>query len=123
MISTLLGLAITVIVVAIVVRPLLVGVPGAESGQKSARTSQRARQMAELAEALEARNYAYEAIKELDLEHELGKVSDDDYAAQRAELVHEAVALVKQLDALEAAMPKQTKDIEAAINAMRREKA
>jgi hypothetical protein len=118
-IGTFLGLAVFVAVAAFVVRPLLVG-PSASSRDRyrAGGRGALARQMDERAELLEKRNAVYTAIRELDFDHETGKVSDEDHARQRAELVREGVAILKGLDRLEATAP-AADSLEAAIAAMR----
>jgi len=118
-IGTILGLAVFVVVAAFVMHPLLVG-PSA-SGRDRYRAGGRsalARQMDERAELLEKRVAVYAAIRELDFDHETGKVSDEEHARQRAELVREGVAILKGLDRLEAAAP-AADSLEAAIAALR----
>lgn len=118
--GTILGLAVFVLVVAFVVRPLVVGPSASSRDRYRARgRSALARRMDERAELLEKRNAVYTAIRELDFDHETGKVSDEDHARQRAELVREGVAILKGLDRLEASAP-AADSLEAAIAAIRR---
>lgn len=118
-IGTILGLAVFVVAVAFVVRPLVVGPAASSRDRYRARGhSALARQMDERAELLEKRNAVYTAIRELDFDHETGKVSDEEHARQRAELVREGVAILKGLDRLEAAAP-AADPLEAAIAAVR----
>src|SRR5512139_496661 len=50
-------------------------------------------------QSLEAqRESLYTQIKELDLDHATGKVNEEDYARLRADLVAQAVAVLKQID-------------------------
>ena len=48
----------------------------------------------------ERKERIYSTIKELELDHSLGKLADDDYARVRRELEAEAVSLLEQLDQL-----------------------
>lgn len=118
-IGALLGLAVLFGVVAIVLRPLLLG-PSAGQAQSSAtgRRSARARHLQEQARLLQQRNEVYAAIKELDFEHETSKVSDEEHARQRADLVQQGIAILKQLDALEASAPADD-PLEAVIASVR----
>lgn len=119
-IGAFLGFAVLVAVVAIVIRPLVVGPSSRWSGPRSAF----ARQMDERARLLEQRVGLYSAIQELEFDHETGKVSDEEFARQRAELVEDGVAVLMQLDALAAAPAEaDAEPLEAAIAAMRRGEA
>ncbi len=55
---------------------------------------------AERQRLLAAREAAYRALRDLDLDHETGKLADGDYAALRAGYQAEAVAVLRRLDAL-----------------------
>jgi hypothetical protein len=48
-----------------------------------------------------------EALLELDFDHQLGKIPDEDFSTLRASLVNEAAQVIKQLDtqALESGLP------------------
>lgn len=116
--GALLALAILIAVLAIVLRPLVVG-PTSRKRNRSGHNSPLARQVDERARLLERRNAVYAAIRELDFDYETGKVSDEEHARQRAQLVREGVAILKQLDRLEVAVP-AADPLEAAIAAMRR---
>ncbi|UCC65150.1 MAG: hypothetical protein JSV36_09005 [Anaerolineae bacterium] len=55
---------------------------------------------------LEARREAlYVALKDLEFDHEMGKLSAEDYAALRERYTVQAVAVLQQLDALAAEEP------------------
>nr|NIN67603.1 hypothetical protein [Anaerolineae bacterium]NIO70584.1 hypothetical protein [Anaerolineae bacterium] len=55
---------------------------------------------------LEARREAlYAALKDLEFDHEMGKLSAEDYAALRERYTVQAVAVLQQLDALAAEEP------------------
>jgi hypothetical protein len=119
-IGALIGLAILIAVAAIVARPLLFG-PSSDwgVGRFVAHRSEAARRMDERARLLERRVAIYTALRELDFDHETDKVSDAEHARQRAELVEDGVAVLRQLDRLEAAQA-GADPIEAAISALRR---
>lgn len=65
------------------------------------------------------------ALRELDFDHTTGKIAEEDYAAQRAALVAQGVALLKQLDEISNQSPAQALDdeLEAAIRAARAQMA
>jgi len=48
-----------------------------------------------------AREATYTEIRDLRLDHRMGKVSDEDFAAADAELGAKAVGILRRLDALE----------------------
>ena len=86
--SLLLGLALLVVVVFIAGRPLL-----EQAGQRE--------QPATPAEQLiNSRERVLVQLRDLDFDDATGKINAEDYAAQRAKLVAEGVAILKQLDAL-----------------------
>ncbi len=49
-------------------------------------------------ELIEQRDMVYEAIRELDFDHRMGKVEEDDYRQTRARYTSQAVELIKSLD-------------------------
>ena len=57
------------------------------------------------------RDAIYETLVSLDLDHSVGKVNDDDYAAVRGRLMAQAVDVLRQLDA-------EGADIDAQIEEM-----
>ena len=76
-------------------------------------------------QSLEAqRESLYTQIKELDLDHATGKVNDEDYTRQRADLVAQAAAVLKQLDGVAPqpalAAPAAQDNLEALIAARRK---
>lgn len=86
--SLLLGLALVVVIVFIVTRPL-VEHTGLRDGPASPAD-----------QLLGRRERVLIQLRDLDFDSATGKINADDYAAQRAQLVAEGVALLKQLDAL-----------------------
>lgn len=85
--TVLMGLAIAVLAGAYVVRPLLVGrhlAPG-QTGRE--------RLLAE-------RDGLYTAIRDLDFDHQTGRVDEDAYRALRAALTAQAADVLRRLDAL-----------------------
>ena len=114
--SLLLGLALLLMVSFLVARPLLLGGDPRERPARDRQADQlyfdRERVLAQL--------------RDLDFDHATGKLAEDDYAAQRANLVAQGVAVLKQLDALgpgaarpNGADPSPADEIEAAITAAR----
>jgi hypothetical protein len=86
--SILLGVALVLVVAFIVARPLLeqAGVPDDAPGPDEALLVERERVLT--------------ALRDLDFDHTMGKLVEDDYAAQRAALVAQGAAVLRQLDAL-----------------------
>lgn len=76
-----------------------------------------------LAELSERRDAIYRAIKELEFDYQVGKVSEADYQAFSAQLKAEAAAVLREMDALEAAAADPALDaaIEAQVAALRRQ--
>jgi hypothetical protein len=114
--SLLLGLALLLIVVFVVARPMLLG---SDPRDRSAADRQ-------ADQLIFDRERVLAQLRDLDFDQATGKLAEDDYAAQRANLVAQGVAVLKQLDArgLEAApangaSPSTEDEIEAAIAALR----
>ncbi len=60
--------------------------------------AQISRREARRRELIEQRDMVYEAIRELDFDHRMGKVEEDDYRQTRARYTAQAVELIKSLD-------------------------
>lgn len=60
--------------------------------------NQISRKEARRRELIEQRDMVYEAIRELDFDHRMGKVEEDDYRQTRARYTAQAVELIKSLD-------------------------
>lgn len=86
--SVLLGLALLLVVAFVVARPLLdqTRVVEREQGPVDRLLFERERVLA--------------ALRDVDFDHVMGKTLDDDYAAQRAQLLAQGAAVLKQLDSL-----------------------
>lgn len=84
--SILLGIALLIIVILFVARPLLTPKP-----VESSRASER-RRLEQQKEAI------LHEIRELDFDHETGKVPTDVYDGQRAHLMAQAAAILQTLD-------------------------
>ncbi len=104
--SLLLALALILLVVAFVARPLLERAARRESAMPGAEQA---------ADDLAAqRETTLIELRDLDFDHTTGKVSDDDYAAQRARLVAKGAQILRALDQLPVADSSAT-DLDAEI--------
>ena len=86
--SILLGVALLLIVAFLVARPWLEPGAGGEAEADPA------------APLLLERERTLAALRDLDFDHATGKLPEDDYAAQRAQLVAQGAEVLRQLDAL-----------------------
>lgn len=93
--SLLLGLALLIVVAAFVLRPLV-----EKSGARVAYARSNARENGTREALLRQRDAIYAAIRELDFDFRLGKISEEDYHPQRERLALQGIAILKQLDAL-----------------------
>ena len=75
-----------------------------------------------LLQLYERRDAIYQAISELRFDHQVGKVSDADYEAFDGQFKQQAVAVLREIDALQAAEADGEMDamLEAEIAALRR---
>lgn len=107
--SLLISAALVLLVALFIARPLL------ERTGLGERRPTRAESLAAEREAVVT------ALRELDFDHATGKIAEEDYAVQRAALVAQGVALLKQLDEISNRPPAQALDdeLEAAIRAAR----
>ncbi len=85
--------------------------PGVRAG------SARQRQVLEMLHAEKDR--VLRAIRDLDFDYDLDKLTDTTYAAQRIHLIRRAVAILKRIDELEAEAAGQQARVEAAVAALR----
>jgi len=85
-------LVLVLVVLALIV--LLVSAPLRRRGALEAEES------AELAELEAARDAKYREIRDAELDHRTGKLSDEDWRAQDRSLRAEAVEILHQIDAL-----------------------
>jgi hypothetical protein len=60
------------------------------------------------------------AIRDLDLDYDMGKLTDDTYASQRIYLIRLYVAISKRIDELEVEVNAQQMRVEAALAAFRK---
>jgi hypothetical protein len=86
--SLLLGLALFLLVAFIVARPLI------------EKRGLREKELGPADRLIARRDIILNALRDLDFDHATGKIADDDYAPQRAQLVAQGVAVLKQLDEL-----------------------
>lgn len=112
--SILLGLALLFLIALYVSRPFLQGRLRADA------------EMSDREALLAQKDALLEQIRLLDFEHETGKMPDGEYRRQRDQLVQQAAAILKQLDALEPAQAtngapsRVEQEIEAAIASARK---
>jgi flagellar biosynthesis/type III secretory pathway M-ring protein FliF/YscJ len=94
LIEILLGALLFVLVIAFVIAPLR-RAPSEDRGEEDPRVAD-----------LESRKEAkYREIRDTQLDHAAGKLSDQDYRRQDAELRHEAVEILNQLERARADRP------------------
>lgn len=93
--SILLGLALLIVVAVFVLRPLV-----EKSGARATHARSNAKENGTREVLLRQRDAIYAAIRELDFDFRLGKISEEDYRPQREQLALQGVAILKQLDAL-----------------------
>lgn len=106
--AILVGLALLVLVVTYVSRPLFAGQAAGSDGRVvNPRVQLTAR-----------RDALYALIRELDADYQTGKVNDQDYRVQRERYVGAGVALLKQLDGQDGRAALEA-EIEAAVLALR----
>lgn len=113
--SILLGVALLLVVLLVVARPFFV----AHFWRQGALNER---------QALEAqKEVLVSQIRELDFDHETGKVPDDVYERQRASLMMQAASLLQQIDRLQSVTPSGNgapndvdREIEEAVRRLRR---
>ncbi len=109
-------IAVLLMVLAYVFQPFLTGGETQDEGPTHG-SKDELRMRAEL---LAERNRVYAAIRQLDFDHSTNKIADEDYMAQRHELVAQGVEALKQLDTLPPASEAPADDpVEAAVLAVR----
>jgi hypothetical protein len=109
------------VMAVVVLRPLLAGQPEDEEidrrGTNPGGTSQQNRALEVL---WNEKQRVLRAIRDLDLDYDMGKLVDDTYASQRIYLVRLYVAISKRIDELEAEVNAQQIRVEAALTAFRK---
>lgn len=106
------ALLMVIVSVAVVAYPVVRGADRAGPRQSSAR--------AELDELLAQREAAFQALRELRFDHQVGKVSDEDFAVFEAHLKQSAAAALQALDEWEAAADRGLEQVLEAEIAARR---
>ncbi len=92
--SILLILSVALLVGFVIARPLF----DPKAIRNTAQDQERSSLLAE-------REQVLDALQELDFDHTLGKITEEDYPGQRATLLRRGVEVLKRLDALEAETP------------------
>ena len=112
--AILVGIALVIGIVAYVARPLF---ERPESGRR-----QQAETASTRAQLINRRDAIYAVIRELDADHQTGKINDEDHQALRKRYVTEGVAVLKQLDAVPSHDGRSAleAEIEAQVLALRR---
>lgn len=107
--SLLMVVALTVLVVAIVMRPLLM--PQTEQQMPTT----------EIDDLLVRREQVLSSLRDLDFDYSTGKINDEDYTRQRERLMQTGVAVLKQLDQMGVTAPGEmssTASLDAGIEAL-----
>ncbi len=116
--ATLILITVLILVAAFIVRPFVASQAGGQEKRLAQRSASALRQRADL---LAGRNRVYQALRDLDFDHQTNKVADDEYASQRHALVAEGVQILQRLDELATVdAPPEADPIEASVRAMRR---
>lgn len=106
---TLIALALAILVVAFVAYPLFRGVPEEESVAASA-------EELELERVLSQRESTYAALKDLEFDLAMGKLSEEDYQELSRRYKGRAIDILKELDQLAAAVPQPQPEVESALS-------
>jgi hypothetical protein len=69
------------------------------------RPRRRTEETQEVSSLLAERERLLNALQELDFDHQLGKIPEEDYPSQRADLLQRGAAVLEKLDALAASRP------------------
>jgi hypothetical protein len=115
-----LGLMLTGLTGAFVLLPLLASDPEYAPADRP-RGTPRQNQALEMLLAEKLR--VLRAIRDLDFDYDMGKLSDSIYTNQRVYLIRLAVAIMQRTDDLEAEIAGQEAQLEAAIAALRHSEA
>lgn len=115
-------------IVFVLVAAVLIGVafyvvalPLVQHARRNTFTATTSSEQEQLAELLARRDAAFQALRELNFDHRVGKITDDDFAAFEAHLKQHAAETLRALDRWEA---ESGDDIEAAMEqAIRSRKA
>lgn len=107
--SVLFGLAMAVLVAAYVLRPVAAGGQGSQAG-------------GQISSLQAEREHLLDALQELDLDHYMGKVLDQDYRPQREALTLQGVQVLRRIDELRVSSGPQDgleAKLEAAVQELR----
>ncbi|MEP0763354.1 MAG: hypothetical protein HRF48_11530 [Chloroflexota bacterium] len=115
--ATILAVLLTGALGLFVLLPLLDREETASSRPEVRAGSARQRQALETLHAEKDR--VLRAIRDLDFDYDMDKLTDATYAAQRIYLIRLAVAILKRIDELEAEVASQQARVEAAVTALR----
>lgn len=116
--ATILAVLLTGALGLFVLLPLLEREETSSSGTGGRAGSARQRQALETLHAEKDR--VLRAIRELDFDYDMDKLTGAAYAAQRIRLIYLAVAIIKRIDELEAEIASQQVRAEAAVAALRK---
>jgi hypothetical protein len=119
--AILVGIALLVLIVAYVARPLFDKERLVTAGIATDSAIPGVPALNRRAQLVARRDALYALIRELDTDHQTGKINDQDYQIQRQRYVNEAAAILKQLDTLpeEKTRARLDQEIEAAVLALR----
>lgn len=92
--SVFLGLALGLLIIFVVAQPFMEG------------RGVREKKLSETDALITDREQLLTALRDLDFDHATGKITDEDYAPQRAQLVAQSAAVLKQLDDLKPLGPR-----------------
>ncbi len=114
--ATVLAIVLTALVGWFTILPLLGGEETPSARQVRGATPRQRQAL----EVLEAEKYRIlRAIRDLDFDYDMDKLTDEAYAAQRIYLIRLALIIFKRIDALEAEIASQQARVEEAIAALR----
>jgi hypothetical protein len=109
------------VMAVVVLRPLLAGQPEEEEDDRRGTAPSGTSQQNRALEVLwNEKQRVLRAIRDLDLDYDMGKLVDDTYASQRIYLIRLYVAISKRIDELQAEVNAQQMRVEAALAAFRK---
>ncbi len=118
---TIFAIALAGVMAVMVLRPLLAGhSEDEEDGRRSTAEGGTSQQNRALEVLLNEKQRVLRAIRDLDLDYDMGKLVDETYASQRVYLIRLYVAIVKRIDELQVEVNAQQVRVEAALAAFRK---
>jgi hypothetical protein len=118
---TIFAIVLAGIMAVMVLRPLLAGLTEDEEDDRpDAATGGTSQQNRALDVLWNEKQRVLRAIRDLDLDYDMGKLVDDTYVSQRIYLIRLYVAIVKRIDELQVEVNAQQVRIEAALAAFRK---